>query len=311
MQSELPDVLEAHSPYLATAAVVACGRGSARIRTSFWHTDHIGTYVRPVAARYLKGRAASALETPLWRLVRVLLAPFDATFVAGVAQTQRLRVLGVKNVVYAPFGVDTRTFRPAARDPMRRRELLGPHAGPLLVGVGRFAVEKRWDVVLDAFARLRSRHEYRGATLGLFGDGPERQRLQERAGPGVLFFGFETDRLRLASALASADLLVHGSPYETFGIGIVEAVACGLPVVAPDAGGAGERVDPSCGETYPSLDAEACTAAMERILARDCEELRASALRAAATVPTLEQHVAHVVSVYDELLRARPSGVRS
>jgi alpha-1,6-mannosyltransferase len=296
-----PDVLEAHSPYLATAAVLSCGRAAARARTAFWHADHIGTYVRPALERHLGEAAAEGLARPLWRGVRALLAPFDAVFVAGVAQEARLRAAGVKNVVRAPFGVDARTFSPGARRNERRRELLTGDDGPLLVGVGRFAIEKRWDVVLDAFGRVRARH---GGTLVLFGDGPEGERLRAMAPAGVRFAGFETDRVRLATALASADLLVHGCPYETFGLGVAEAVACGLPVVAPDAGGAAESVDRSCGETYRSLDAEACAQAIERILTRDPVELRRSAIRAASRVPTLEQHFARVLATYDDLLRA-------
>jgi alpha-1,6-mannosyltransferase len=120
----------------------------------------------------------------------------------------------------------------------------------------------------------------------------------------VRFAGFEVDRARLASALASADALVHGCPYETYGLGIAEAVACGVPVVVPDRGGAAERADPSCGEHYASLDVHACAEAIRRLLERDAGELRQRALEAAARVPTLEQHFGRVVEVYDDLLRA-------
>ena len=257
-----PDVVEAHSPYLAMAAVVACGRVSP-VRTAFWHADHLSTYVEPLLAKALGSAVAARVSAPLWQGVRALLSPFDATFVAGRSQAARLRAAGVRDVVDAPFGVDGATFRPHARDGSRRRELLGgASAGAaLLVGVGRFAIEKRWDVVLDAFGRVRAGRE---AVLVLFGDGPERARLERRAPPGVRFVGFEQDRMRLGQSLAAADMLVHGCPYETYGLGVAEAVACGLPVVVPDAGGAAESADPSSGETYRSLDAAACAAAIER-----------------------------------------------
>jgi alpha-1,6-mannosyltransferase len=300
VRAERPDVLEAHSQYLGALGVLACGRSAARIRTAFWHADHVGTYVRPFLADRLGERAADALSAPLWRGVRALLAPFDATFVASVSQEARLRAAGVKNVIRVAFGVNARTFAPEARSDARRRELLGSERGPLLVGVGRFAIEKRWDVVLAAFARVRARNE--GAVLVLFGDGPDRERLRAQAPAGVRFAGFETDRGRLASALASADVLVHGCPYETFGLGIAEAVACGLPVVTPDAGGAAESVDPSCGETYPSLDPEACARAVVRLLARDPDDLRRRAVLAAARVPTEEQHFERVLAAYRDLL---------
>ncbi|HEY6460335.1 MAG TPA: glycosyltransferase, partial [Polyangiaceae bacterium] len=228
IRRERPDVLEAHSPYLGTLAVLAAGRSAARVRTAFWHADHVGTYVAPRAPR-----VAEALSG----LPRVLLAPFEATFVAGKAQAANLRAAGVRNVEHVPFGVDRAVFHPGARrDDVRAALLEGALPGSaVLVGVGRFAFEKRWDVVLDAFARVRAA---RPAVLVLVGDGPERARLARRALPGVRFLGFEPDRAKLASLLASADLLVHGCPYETFGLGVAEAVASGLPVVVPDAGGA-------------------------------------------------------------------------
>jgi alpha-1,6-mannosyltransferase len=306
VRAERPDVLEAHSPYLGALGVLACGRDAARIRTAFWHSDHVGAYVRPALAQRLGGRAADALAAPLWRGVRALLAPFDATFVAGVSQEARLRGAGVRNVVRVPFGVDTRVFAPEARSEERRRELLCGERGPLFVGVGRFAVEKRWDVVLAAFARVCAQGNG-GAVLVLFGDGPDRERLDARArvlATGrVRFAGFETDRARLASALASADMLLHGCPYETFGLGIAEAVACGLPVVAPDSGGAAESVDLSCGETYRSLDADSCAAAVSRLLACDPGDLRGRALLARARVPTQEEHFGRVLAAYDDLMQ--------
>jgi alpha-1,6-mannosyltransferase len=307
--AERPDVLESHSPYLATVGVLASGKHAARVRTSFWHADHVGAYVRPAIAKHVGARAADAVGSLLWKSTRALLAPFDATFVAGVAQADQLRAAGVKNVVHCPFGVDVRVFCPAARSEARRRELLDGRAGPLLVGVGRFAIEKRWDVVLRAFGRVRE-GAHRNATLVLFGDGPERKRLECAAPPGVRFAGFEKDRARLASALASADVLVHGSPYETFGIGVAEAIASALPVVVPDAGGAAENVDTACGERYASLDDEACAGAIERVLDRVTHapvELRESAHRAAARAPTLHDHFQRVLSAYADLLHARGS----
>jgi alpha-1,6-mannosyltransferase len=300
-----PDILEAHSPYLAMAAVLACGR-AAPVRTAFWHADHIGTYVEPQLTKVLGPAVAGWVSTPLWRGgVRGLLAPFDATFAAGRGQTERLRAAGVPNVVHVPFGVDGRTFHPRPGTAAARRDLQGDagEGAAVLVGVGRLAIEKRWDVVLEAFGRIRTR---RDAVLVLFGDGPERAQLERRAPEGVRFVGFEQDRSRLGQFLAAADVLVHGCPYETYGLGIAEAVASGLPVVVPDAGGAAESTDPSCAERYTSLDAAACAAAIERLLARNPSELRDRALEAASRVATIERHFATILATYDALLNQRP-----
>jgi len=303
-RSERPDVLEAHSPYLAAAAVVSCGRRTAPIRTAFWHSDHLGAYIHPALAALVGNRASDAIVSPMFRLYRALLAPFDAVFVAGTGQAHRLRGAGLSRVVHVPFGIDSATFRPGAASVARRSELLegaAPSAA-LIVGVGRLAVEKRWDVVLDAFGRLRAG---RDAVLVMFGDGPERARLQRRAPPGVRFMGFDRDRARLAESLASADVLVHGCPWETSGLVVAEAVASGLPVVVPDAGGAAEHVDAASGETYRSLDPEACASAIDRLLRRDGAELRARTREAAARTFTLEQHFSRVLATYDVLSRER------
>ena len=299
VRAEQPDVLEAHSPYLATAAVVACGRGTARINTAFWHSDHVGVYVEPALAKQMGPKAARAATKPLWQGVRLLLAPFDAIFAAGRRQAERLRAAGVARVIHTPFGVDTRAFAPAARREEWRRDWLGgaDDGTALIIGCGRLAIEKRWDVLIEAFGHVRTR---RRAVLVLVGDGPERARLERSAPPGVRFAGFERDRFRLATALASADLLAHASPYETFGLSIAEAIACGLPIVVPDAGGAAEHAASACCETYRSLDPLACAAAIERILSRG-DVARAEAHDAAGRVLTLDQHFSRVLCAYDEL----------
>jgi alpha-1,6-mannosyltransferase len=304
VKSEQPDVVEAHSPYLATAVVLAARNRRTQVTTAFWHTDHVGTYIEPAIEARLGNRLTRVMCRPLWSLTAAVLAPFDAVFVAGRAQADRLRSAGVRSVVFAPFGVDTTIFHPARRgEAWRRRWLSGAREGvPVLIGVGRFAFEKRWDVVIQAFAQVRARRE---AVLVLYGDGPERERLERMAPEGVHFAGFEKDRPSLAAALASADILVHASPYETFGLGIAEAVACGLPVVVPDVGGALQSVDPSCGETYRSLDAAACAAAIHMILDRNPEELRDRALEAARRVHTAEEHFNIVLSTYDELSKEK------
>ncbi|MGD0674927.1 MAG: glycosyltransferase [Polyangiaceae bacterium] len=300
VRAESPDVLEAHSPYLATAAVLAAGRTAARLKTAFWHSDHIGVYLEPMVARHVGPIWASSMARGLMRGVRGLLAPFDATFAAGRRQAERLRAAGVRRVIHIPFGVDKQTFRPSARRDEWRAKIGADGDTAILVGAGRFAAEKHWEVVLEAFRRVRT---HRKAVLVLFGDGPERRELERQAPPGVNFVGFERDRTRLATGFASADILVHGAPYETFGLSIAEAVACGVPIVVPDGGGAAEHTAPACSEIYRSLDPIACAAAIESLLARRPEALRARALEVAEQVPPMENHFRQVLAAYDELLR--------
>jgi len=300
---ERPDVLEIHSPYLAAVSALSIPRSAFGVRTFVWHADFIDTYLRDGLERRFGGpRVVDAVVEPLWAWVRTIARASDATFVASRWQLGKLEAHGVPRLVHLPFGVEKATFRPEARDPALRAEILGGRRGPLVVAIGRFAVEKRWDVVFDAFARWREPE----AVLAVFGDGPERAALEARSrGEDVRFFGFERDRDRLARALASSDVLLHGCPHETFGLGVAEAIATGLPAVLPDKGGAAEQADPASTELYASGDAAACAAALKRITRRDPAGLRAAALAAAARVGSVEDHFRALYGVYRDLLARR------
>ncbi len=319
-------MLEIHSPYLAALGALRARRGTYGVRTFQWHSDFIDTYAGvleprlffPAASPPSAGRwpdlrpmlrPALALRRPLWSLVRAIGKRCDATLVAAEWQAKKLEAHGVPRVRRVPFGIERATFSPARRSFERRRELLalaGHDANDdgcaLLVGVGRFAIEKRWDVVLDAFARVR---RSRDAVLVLFGDGPERERMRARAPRDVAMPGFTKDRDALASALASADALVHGCPFETFGLSIAEAMSCGLPAVVPDEGGAAEMHAEGAGEIYRALDVDACARAVERLLdrmAKDEASVREAAARGASRLPTVREQFEKQVALYTELL---------
>lgn len=297
VRQQPPDVLEIHSPYVAAAACLAVPNRDFGIRTLFWHSDFIDTYRRVLLAR-LPG--AELAVRPLWAWVRAIGRACALTLVGSAGQRDKLIEHGMPNVTFVPMGVDKNVFRPDKADPARRTVLLGGE-DTLLVAVGRFAVEKRWDVVLDAHRRLRAS----GArvALAMFGDGPERGRLERLAGPGVRFHGFERDRGVLASALASADALVHACPYETFGATIAEAVACGTGVVVPDEGGAGEQArNDGAARTYPAGNAAACAAAVSALLAMAPAAKREAALLAAARVPAIRAHFTRTLELYAERL---------
>jgi alpha-1,6-mannosyltransferase len=304
-------VLEIHSPYGAAFGCLTARRDLFGIRTFQWHSDFIDTYTGALLESPAAARVRPVIDRPvriggraLWGMVRAIGRRCDATFAASRGQAEKLARHGVPRVRHVPFGVERDVFLPARRDARVREALLAGRPGPLVVAIGRFAVEKRWDVVLDAFLRFRSRNP---GVLVLLGDGPERARMAARVHgrDDVTFSGFVRDRIDLATILASADALLHGCPFETFGLSVAEALASGLPCVVPDEGGAAELSDGDGCVAYPALDAAAAAATLAALLARDAREVREAAARRGARLPGVEEQVRTQVAIYEELLDGR------
>ncbi|MDQ0581111.1 glycosyltransferase [Streptomyces rishiriensis] len=152
----------------------------------------------------------------------------------------RLRGWGVPapRIEVVPNGIDLARFRfdPDARRQTRRRLGLPDHAY-VVGGVGRLTAGKRFDVLIHALARLPADH-----WLLLVGGGPEENVLRRTAHEAgvadrVLFTGERpcvpdgTPGPDLPSLTCAMDLFVSPSPEETFGLAVVEALACGLPVL--------------------------------------------------------------------------------
>ena len=140
-----------------------------------------------------------------------------------------LRTSGVSNVHLWPRGVDSEKFSPVKRDINLRCDLLGDRPDRKLIGyVGRLANEK----CVDDLETLDLRDDVQ---LVIVGDGPARARL-ERALPNAKFVGYQGGE-DLARFYASLDIFVHTGKHETFCQSVQEALASGIPVIAPNFGG--------------------------------------------------------------------------
>lgn len=143
-----------------------------------------------------------------------------------------------------PMGVDLSRFHPSRREEQLRRRLLslsgGGERGLLLLYAGRLAREKNLDLLCGVM-RLLIRDPAHDFRMLVAGDGPERERFEagmRRAAPGrAVFLGHVAGRDELAGLYASSDAFLHPNPNEPFGIAPLEAMASGLPLVAPASGG--------------------------------------------------------------------------
>ncbi|HKS44130.1 MAG TPA: glycosyltransferase family 1 protein [Amycolatopsis sp.] len=252
-----PDVVHLASPVVVGARGLAAARRLRVPSIAVYQTDIAG-----FATAYGLGLGARAA----WRWVRRLHSRADRTLAPSTQSVQDLRAHGVPRVHRWGRGVDVERFSPAYADPALRAEL-APN-GELLVGfVGRLAPEKEVD-------RLAALAGMAGVRVVIVGDGPELDLIRERI-PDAAFLGARYGE-ELSAAYASLDVFVHTGPHETFCQAVQEAMASGLPVLAPDAGGPRDLVLP--GRTGYLLPADRAGFAAE--LPRRIDDLRDPALRA-------------------------------
>ena len=175
-------------------------------------------------------------------LVRAYLRAFhnrtDRTFVPTRELQRQLSDLDFERLTVSTRGVDAHRFTPQARSHALRAQWGAGADTPVVLTVGRLALEKNLGVALDAFDAVRERVP--DARLVMVGDGPQRNALRRRC-PDAIFAGTQHGEA-LAAHYASADVFLFPSVTETFGNVVVEAMASGLPVVAFDTAAAGMHV---------------------------------------------------------------------
>jgi alpha-1,6-mannosyltransferase len=177
--------------------------------------------------------------------------------------------------------------------------------GALALAVGRFHPEKRHGVIIEGVAKARRRRPDLG--LVLVGDGLTRDAVAKAAARvgNIHMLGAVSDRDLMARLYASADLLVHGSGAETYGLVVAEALCSGLPVVVPDSGGASDFTPSAGSAVYPTGDSDACAAAILRILASAVTCSGASKRDRDARVRSADAHFDALFSLYQEMIDRR------
>ncbi|QLY31468.1 glycosyltransferase family 1 protein [Nocardia huaxiensis] len=242
-----PDVVHIASP--ATLGYQAA-RVAAELdvpTVAIYQTDLVG-----FAERYDLPAGVRAMAA----LTRRIHLQVDRTLAPSTASLRQLELMGIPGLARLPRGVDLQQFDPARRSEALRARL-APN-GELLVGyIGRLAPEKE----LELLAHLRG---VGGIRLVVVGGGPEEKRLRKLL-PDAAFLGvLHGDEL--AAAYASLDVFVHTGRHETYCQAAQEALASGVPVVAPASGGPIDVVSPGTGFLYPPGDADAMVSLVHRLV---------------------------------------------
>ncbi|WP_306003668.1 glycosyltransferase [Brevundimonas sp. C43] len=278
-----PSIIEAGDPYTPGQGALEAGQRVGCPVVGFCHSDpaglaalHFGEWAKkPVEKRWAK-----------------LFSQFDRVVSPSRFIARRLEEAGVNNIVIRPLGVEIDTFRPDRRDRQWLLKQLGlGDDARLLCFAGRPAKEKNVDVLIEAVQKLGA--PYHLVLVGAGAGMPEEDR--------VISMPYESDPKAVAKIIASCDAFVHANDKEPFGLIVLEAMACGRPVVGVNAGGVAETVDESVGQLAASADADDYAQAVEALFARDIEAIGRAAREKAVSQFAWNRVFEDLCMVYGEL----------
>ncbi|HPG38624.1 MAG TPA: glycosyltransferase [bacterium] len=243
---EKPDVIELDNIYLTPYPALLYRLYKRCALFGFYHTDFPTAYVEYYLKKVMGINWAQFAKQASIQYARFIYDLCDQTLSSSPQFRQILKKMGVQRVQVIPLGVDLDLFNPKRRNYQIRRHLGVEDDELLLVYAGRLDAEKRIDFILEAFEKIPSGLN---ARLLFIGEGPLKELLVQytRFNTRVTYIPYIQNRSSLAHILASADIYITAGKYETFGLSVIEAQACGLPVVGVHSGALIDRVPKDTG----------------------------------------------------------------
>ena len=249
-----PNVVHIASPDIIGHRAVTWARRNRIPAVASVHT-RFDTYLAYYHLQALEPLARGIMRR-IYQRCDAILAPAES--IAAVLHAQRMN----KYISIWSRGVDRGQFNPERRDMEWRRSFGIGDKEPVISFLGRIVMEKGLDVFGDALDVLAERGAPHRALI--IGEGPARPWFEERLKAHDAIFVGHQEKDGLARALASTDVFFNPSITETFGNVTLEAMACGLPVVAAAATGATSLVrDGETGTLVEPGDTDAFADALE------------------------------------------------
>lgn len=259
-----PDLVEAGDAGPCAWAALRVRQRLGIPAVAFYHSD---------LPQLVVDRFGSLAMRAARRYLRHLYSQFDMVLAPSRLMVHQLGELGIDNAIHQPLGIDIDTFAPQRRNAALREHLQLAPETRLLVYAGRFTLEKKLPLLIDAVRRLGPRYH-----LLLIGAGDPLPPC-----PQTSTIGFRRDQRTLARLVAGCDVLVHPGDCETFGLIVVEAMGCGVPVVGAGAGGVGELVTEATGVLVAPNSVPALCDGIEAIYRRDLVRMSQAARQLART----------------------------
>lgn len=260
MQRLQPNLVESGDAGPAAWAALRVKRRLGIPAVAYYHSD---------LARLVHRRMGTVAMRATQHYLAQLYGQFDMVLAPSRLMVQQLHGMGVAGAIHQPLGIDSSVFSPFLRSSTLRRYLRLPPDARLLVYAGRFTADKKLTLLIDAVGKLGRPYH-----LLLVGSGNALPRSRHAS-----VLPYMRDQRALARLLAGCDVLVHPGDCETFGLIVLEAMACGLPVVGTTGGAVAELVDDSTGILVAPNSVASLAAGIEALFQRDLGALALAAHR--------------------------------
>jgi glycosyltransferase involved in cell wall biosynthesis len=301
IRSLSPQVLEAGDAWLTSwfcLILKATGIWKGRL-VSFYHSDPVPSYLQPwsrrgssVPARFVRRVAVGVFS----RLFYALQRRFDFTAVASRAMEASLKSRGLSRIRTLPFGTHPVFFHaPAAGIPLRR---LGADAPLRCLYAGRLDRDKGLELLLEILPALLEDPLFQFTVAGR---GALESRVAALHHERFHYAGFLPGPEAMADLFSKQDLFLAPGPFETFGLGVLEASASGLIVVGPAAGGTGELLEEMNSPfRFRSEDAQDFLAKIRHAAVSNLQEWSAKHRATAAEYGAWDQSIGRMVAAWSE-----------
>lgn len=292
-----PDVVHCETEFvIGRMGQIAARRAGVPLTTSY-HTDF---------SRYTEAYGFPWLRGAVSRYIGRFHGRGRRTFTPSAPARADVMRMGAREVEVWGRGVDGAVFSPERRS-NTLRDAYGFANAFTFVHVGRLAAEKGVETILDAYRLAQQALPSGSIHLVIAGVGPSENALRARGTRGVTFLGYLDRRTLLPRLYASCDAFVFSSLTETLGLVILEAMSCGLPVIATAAGGVADHLaHGGNGLAYPPNDASAMARAMIRLATdRDLARRLGKGARATTEALSWERELDRLDNSYREIIAER------
>ncbi len=264
IQAIEPEVVEVDCSYFLGHLVLRALRPRTVPVVGFYHV-HLPMLYSQNVRNPLRQSFTGCTQPVAWRYAQFCARPCQTVVVSSQDRYDRLQKRGFPNLELVPLGVNLGLFQPLGNRPRPSIAGVDPDR-PVVLYVGRLSPEKDLAILFEAHRILRRSC---GSQLVIAGDGPLKRRVQRLAGssPDVIHVGLRDYGEELVRLYQAADVLAAPGANETFGLVILESLACGVPVVAASRGGPRELIGPGIGALAKPGDAADLATKMEQVLA--------------------------------------------